>query len=183
MASKTSTYRHQAIIMILVFTLALSMSSTRAQKVSASTVPVVLSNFAFVPQNLTIYQGDTILWNNTDPVIYTLWFVRVSDGSTYMISEPILPTETWATGFSELIELQYFDFNRLWITGWILVTIPGDINGDKKVNILDAIMLANAFASRPGDLNWNPDADINGDNVVNILDAILLAGHFGESWP
>ncbi len=57
----------------------------------------------------------------------------------------------------------------------------GDINGDGMVNILDAIMLSNAFGSRLGDANWNPDADLNDDDIVNILDAIILAGSFGET--
>jgi hypothetical protein len=57
-------------------------------------------------------------------------------------------------------------------------TIAGDINGDGTVNILDAIILANAFLTKPGDPNWNPNADINSDGVVNILDAIILANHF-----
>lgn len=59
--------------------------------------------------------------------------------------------------------------------------IPGDINGDGTVNILDAIRLAEAFGSYPGHPRWNPLADINNDDVVNILDCILLAGHFGET--
>jgi hypothetical protein len=59
------------------------------------------------------------------------------------------------------------------------IIIVGDINGDGVVNILDAILLANAFNSRPGDSNWNPKADLNGDGIVNILDAILLANDFG----
>jgi len=65
---------------------------------------------------------------------------------------------------------------------YIFVTLPGDINGDKKVNILDAIQLANAFGSKPGNPNWNPNADINCDNKVNILDCIVLANYFGQSW-
>jgi hypothetical protein len=68
--------------------------------------------------------------------------------------------------------------NNFTADGFFSVTIPGDINGDGTVNILDAIMLSNAFFARPGDSNWNPNADINGDGVVNILDAILLANHF-----
>ena len=66
---------------------------------------------------------------------------------------------------------------------WVFITIPGDINSDKKVNILDAILLAKSFGSGPGTPNWNPNADLNNDNVVNILDAIILAGHFGEHEP
>jgi len=66
---------------------------------------------------------------------------------------------------------------------FIFLTLPGDINGDQKVNILDAILLANAFNSKPGDPKWSPNADINGDNKVNILDAIVLAGYFNQKWP
>jgi len=73
--------------------------------------------------------------------------------------------------------------DNTFIDGWILVTIAGDLNGDQTVNILDAIRLAAAFGSTPGNPYWNPNADINGDGVVNILDAIILAAHFGESWP
>jgi outer membrane protein assembly factor BamB len=61
--------------------------------------------------------------------------------------------------------------------------IPGDINGDGTVNILDAILLSNAFLGKPGDPNWNPEADINGDGFVNILDAIILANHFLQHYP
>jgi PKD repeat protein len=69
-------------------------------------------------------------------------------------------------------------------------TLIGDINGDGIVNILDAILLADAFGSHcanydyqgePASPNWNPNADLNGDGVVNILDMIILASHFGQS--
>ena len=63
------------------------------------------------------------------------------------------------------------------------VTIPGDINGNETVNILDAILLSNAYNSRPGSLSWNPNADINGDGAVNILDAILLSMNYLKQIP
>jgi hypothetical protein len=67
--------------------------------------------------------------------------------------------------------------------GTVEVTIPGDVNGDGTVNILDAIVLGNAFLATPGSSNWNPNADINGDNVVNILDAIILSNNFLQHYP
>jgi parallel beta-helix repeat protein len=68
------------------------------------------------------------------------------------------------------------------LTGGIVkVTIPGDFNDDGIANILDAIRLGNAFLSKPGDPNWNPNADINNDGIVNILDAIILGNHFLQS--
>ena len=59
-----------------------------------------------------------------------------------------------------------------------------DINDDETVDIYDAIILANAFGSKPGTpgcfLSWDPKADINQDGIVDIYDAIILAIHFGE---
>jgi parallel beta-helix repeat protein len=67
--------------------------------------------------------------------------------------------------------------------GLVSVTIMGDVNGDGTVNILDAIIVSNAFLATPGTSNWNPNADINDDNIVNILDAIILANHFLQHYP
>ncbi len=44
---------------------------------------------------------------------------------------------------------------------------PYDLNGDGIVNILDLVIVANAFGE--------PEPDLNGDGVVNILDLILVA--------
>jgi len=59
----------------------------------------------------------------------------------------------------------------------------GDINKDWVVDIFDAIILAGAYNSKPGDPNWKPNADINGDNIIDIYDAILLANHFNQRYP
>jgi hypothetical protein len=59
-------------------------------------------------------------------------------------------------------------------------TITGDINGDGRVDILDAIALSNSFLKRQGQAGFNPAADINQDGVVNILDAIQLANNFNK---
>jgi outer membrane protein assembly factor BamB len=68
-------------------------------------------------------------------------------------------------------------------SGIFYVGIPGDLNGDGVVNILDTITLGKAFDATPISSNRNPNADINGDNVVNILDAIILANHFLQHYP
>jgi parallel beta-helix repeat protein len=64
--------------------------------------------------------------------------------------------------------------------GTIEVRIPGDINGDGRVDILDAIQFGNYFGLRQGDKGWNPDADLNHDGQVNILDMIIVARNFGS---
>jgi hypothetical protein len=64
-----------------------------------------------------------------------------------------------------------------------IINPVGDVNYDLHVNILDAILTANAWKSKPGDPNWNVKADINNDHTVNILDEILVAANFGNYYP
>ncbi|MFX0206688.1 MAG: dockerin type I domain-containing protein, partial [Candidatus Hodarchaeota archaeon] len=58
-----------------------------------------------------------------------------------------------------------------------------DLDGSGRVDVIDIVIVALAFGSRPGDPHWNPYADINQDGVVDIQDIVILAIHFGETWP
>ena len=61
--------------------------------------------------------------------------------------------------------------------------LVGDINHDFAVDIYDAILMANAYNTAPGNPRWNPSADLNKDNVIDIYDAILLANHYNQHYP
>ena len=50
-------------------------------------------------------------------------------------------------------------------------SIPGDINGDEIVNILDIVSTVNIIL---GINDYNSNADLNNDTIVNILDIVLL---------
>ena len=65
----------------------------------------------------------------------------------------------------------------------VVLTIPGDINGDFKVGLEDLVLLANAYGSTPSSPNWNPNADINGDGKVSLQDLVILAIHYGQQHP
>lgn len=99
---------------------------TRPAK-AAQTTNVTISDFAFNPKNVTIKVGSSITWMNNDPLIYTLWFVKTKDKTTYTavgkegLSDPILPGKPWSQTFNEIVTLQYYSFERLWITGFIAV--------------------------------------------------------------
>jgi hypothetical protein len=56
--------------------------------------------------------------------------------------------------------------------GWVIVTIPGDVNGDHLADISDLSIVVNATPSAPGWPNWNPNADINDDGVCDISDLV-----------
>jgi len=67
--------------------------------------------------------------------------------------------------------------------GTVLITIPGDINGDFNVSLADLVLLANAYGSMPGGPKWNPNADLNGDGVVGLQDLVIMANHYGQHNP
>lgn len=48
-----------------------------------------------------------------------------------------------------------------------------DVNGDGVVNILDLVVVANAFGEA--------EPDLNGDGVVNIQDLVIVANAFGQA--
>ncbi len=57
----------------------------------------------------------------------------------------------------------------------------GDVNGDNKIDIQDAALVAYAYNTRPGDARWNPFADLDNDGVVDINDLAIVALYYGTS--
>jgi hypothetical protein len=120
-------------------------------------------------QNVTFSIANSTLFARVRIITFT-WNTAAFAYGNYTISAyvTLVPGETNAA-------------NNSLTGGNVTVTIPGDINGDGKVDIYDAIILASAFGSSPGMTNWNPNADINGDGTVDIYDAIIMASYFGQS--
>jgi plastocyanin len=121
-------------VFALVVSLALSQWGMIIHPANALAVSINIQNFAFNPQNVTIRTGDSVTWTNNDPVIYTLWFKNASDGSTYLLSQPINPGTTWTHVFSDKIRLNYYDFDRLYITGQLII-VPGATVGGVVVPV------------------------------------------------
>ena len=70
--------------------------------------------------------------------------------------------------------------NNSFTDGSVIVSIPGDLNGDFTVNISDLAIVAHAFGSNPSSANWNPNADIENDGMVSMPDVAIVARHFGQ---
>lgn len=58
--------------------------------------------------------------------------------------------------------------------------LPGDVNGDGAVTLVDFSLLARSFNLRLGDPNYDPRADFNGDSTVSLADFSLLATYFNR---
>ena len=61
--------------------------------------------------------------------------------------------------------------------------IPGDVNSDGAVDLLDLSRLAKTYGASQGEPTWNGDADFNRDGAVNQSDLETLAQSFGKRKP
>ena len=50
-------------------------------------------------------------------------------------------------------------------------SLPGDLNDDGLVNVLDVVVLVNIVL---GQADQDPAGDLNGDGLINVLDVVIL---------
>jgi hypothetical protein len=76
-----------------------------------------------------------------------------------------------------------YDADNELIQGSIIVTLPGDVDGNKAVNIFDIVKMAGAYgASSQEHTKYDPYSDLNNDGKVDIFDIVTAAGNYGKSW-
>jgi len=75
-----------------------------------------------------------------------------------------------ATLNSTYFPLYEDDFREVIISNYPSSSMPGDINNDEIVNILDIVQLANMILSG----EYAENADLNSDGSVNILDIVQI---------
>jgi hypothetical protein len=65
---------------------------------------------------------------------------------------------------------------------WIIVTLPGDVEGDRDVDIFDIVKMAGVYGVSEPDPRYSPTCDIDCDGDVDIFDIVIAAGNYGKSW-
>jgi len=68
-------------------------------------------------------------------------------------------------------------------SGVVIVTMKGDVNGDKRVDGKDIAYLAKAYNTKPGDPKWDSRADINCDLKVDGKDIALASKNYNKQDP
>ena len=157
-----------------------TMSKTVVGQGYNVTVTAKILNYGISTEtfNLTTYTNSTVLKSITNisltsrnsTIITFTWNTSGFAKGNYTISAYAWPV----SGENDTADNLYTDV-------LIQVAMPGDINADNTVNILDIVRVALAFGAVPANPNWDPNADINGDKVINIVDIVIVALHFGET--
>jgi hypothetical protein len=98
------------------------------------------------------------------------WGTQTADLGNYTITSYVEPLDGEAN----------IDDNTLtW--GPVLVTLPGDVEGDRDVDIFDMVRMVGDYGKPPPPLT-DPNCDIDGDGDVDIFDVVIAAGNYGDSW-
>lgn len=66
------------------------------------------------------------------------------------------------------------------VDGWVVVTIPGDIEGDYDVDYKDLFILAKAYGCSISDECYVPNADLDCNGKIDYLDLFILARNYGK---
>lgn len=142
-------------------------------------INVTVTNYGVYDEsfNVTVYANTTIietkeftLANGSSTTATFTWGTAGFAEGNYTISAYVEPI------FGETITS-----DNTYIGGSIIVTIPGDVNGDCMVDALDLAVMNTAYGSTYGSSNWNPDCDFNDDGNVDVLDLFGLGINYGKS--
>jgi parallel beta-helix repeat protein len=88
------------------------------------------------------------------------------------------------TAYAALVAEEVETSDNAGTDGWVIVTIQGDVNADRIVDIFDLVKVALVFGvSVPEPVVWPlPDEDVNGDGFYDIFDLVVVALNFGASY-
>jgi hypothetical protein len=60
-------------------------------------------------------------------------------------------------------------------------SLPGDVNGDCVVDIVDIMLVAARWGAHVGDANYNSSYDLDHDGDIDVVDIMEVAAHWGET--
>jgi hypothetical protein len=117
-------------------------------------------------ENFTIASGDaktlTFIWNTTG----------IAKGNyTITAKATSVPGET------------DLDDNTLIASECVCVTIPGDVDCDRDVDLYDAVKLLVRYGAKKDQPEYDPNCDIDGDGHIDLYDAVILLTHYGQKYP
>jgi hypothetical protein len=97
-------------------------------------------------------------------------------------SSSLLPCHTYPVkGEATLVPYEYNEANNVLVNVGFKVRMMGDLNGDGKVDLDDALAVSLAFGSYPWTHNWDPNADTNHDSKIDLTDVLNVYMNYGKT--
>ena len=59
-------------------------------------------------------------------------------------------------------------------------SLPGDVDGDCDVDILDIMLVAGRWGTQQGDTGYDPHYDMDSDGDVDVVDIMFVASRWRD---
>jgi len=69
--------------------------------------------------------------------------------------------------------------DNTFVYGIIKVTVPGDVDGDRDIDIYDIVRIASAYGAKRGETRFNPNCDIDSNDIIYIYDVVIATSSYG----
>ncbi len=129
--------------------------------------------------SVTIYAGATVVGTaSTNIAAGSQMTVKVTCSTTGLAKGTYVIRAVVATVSGETYTLD----NDM-VQGTIMVTLAGDVDGSKNVNIFDIVKMAAGYGANSQEApGYDPYADLDNNYAINIFDIVLAASNYGKSW-
>jgi thermitase len=87
------------------------------------------------------------------------------------------------SAYATPVDSETFTADNTFVNGEVYVAVPGDVDGNRIVNMLDLYKIALVFGANEGDSKYVAVYDIDGNGKINMLDLYIAALNFGKSGP
>ena len=126
----------------------------------------------------------------TGGVIQTLQVIDLAAGNT---QEPTFTWDTSSIPYGNYVICAYAvpilgkeadRADNTLTNGVVMITIPGDADGDRTVNVFDILKVKYHWYPGPplGPGGYDPNVDVNCDGAINVFDILLVKANWGQSW-
>ncbi len=129
----------------------------------------------------------TVFANST--IVQRLAILALSSGNSSIVTSTWNTTDVSCGNYTisvvaETIQGEIDTTDNYFINGYVLVTIPGDVNGDRIVDIFDiGYISAHWYPGPPvGPLGYDYDYDLNSDGAIDIYDIGIVSSDWGQTW-
>jgi len=107
---------------------------------------------------------------------------NVSLTFTWLTSLDTLKGNYTVTAIADIVPGEIDTADNTLIDGMVLVTIPGDVNGDHVVDMKDIFQIILHFMCERYFPCYVANCDVNCDGVIDMKDIFIPILHFMESW-
>ncbi len=129
--------------------------------------------------NVTLYANTSIIGKQT---------VTLTSGSSQILTfvwntSGFVKSNNTIKAVADTVSGESDTLDNTFVDGWVFVAIVGDVNGDKKVDMVDLWEVARHFGIDYPDPRYKPNFDIDNNGKTDMIDLWLTAREFGKIDP